>query len=89
MKKYVVKFVSEATDKNEKFKGDKHVCYYGIRNSVETNADNLKGFAKWYGYSTKAAAIGGFKKCMRVAEWESERGYWKDSCELLEIEIEE
>lgn len=87
MKKYVIKVVCEASDKNENFKGEIQV-YYKAKNSVEKNADNLKWFAKWYGYSSKSAAINGLKKEMRLAKWESEKGYWKDSCELLEIEID-
>lgn len=88
MKKYVIKVVCEATDKNDKFKGETQV-YYKAKYATEENADNLKWFAKLYGYSTKAAAAKGLEREKRTAKWESEKGFWKDSVELLEIEIDE
>ena len=88
MKKYVIKLVCEATDKNDNFKGETQV-YYKAKYATEKNADNLKLFAKHYGYSTKAAAAKGLEREKRIAKRESEKGFWKDSVELLEIEIDE
>lgn len=86
MKRFVIKVTCEATENNNNFKGETRT-YYKAKNSTVENPDHLKYFAKEYGYTTKAAAAMGLKREIDLAEWETANGYWKDTCELLEIEI--
>jgi hypothetical protein len=86
MTRFVVKVICEATENNENFKGETRI-YYKAKNASTQNPDHLKFFAKEYGYATKAAAIKGFKRELDLAEWETANGFWKDTCELLEVEI--
>lgn len=86
MTRFVIKVTCEATENNNNFKGETQI-YYKAKNSSIQNPDYLKFFAKEYGYTTKAAALKGFKRELDLAEWETAKGFWKDTCELLEVEI--
>lgn len=89
MKRYLVKLTCTATENNKNFPGKVLTYYYGKNNFTLENPIHINSMARYWGYTTKAAATQGFKSHQRMAEAETSRGFWKDTCELLEIELAE
>ena len=89
MKKYLIKDTLISTEKNTNFP-NKTLTYYCGKDSNTTDVKDIPRVAKWYGYSTKAAANSGLKKYKSLAEWETSMGFWKHtSVEIIEVEIAE
>lgn len=89
MKRYLVKLTCTATENNNNFPNVVHTYYYGKRFQSTENPNHINFMAKYCGYTTKASATSGLKTHQRMAEWETAKGFWKDTCELIEVEIAE
>ena len=86
--KYLIKDTLVATDNNPNFAGETRTYWSGKEDTSTCDELDLKRLAKWYGYSTKAGAARGLKKHKELADWESDRGFWKHtSVEIVEIEV--
>jgi hypothetical protein len=86
---YIIKKHYEATETNENFKGETQTWYCGKQGSdcrVDGNegTNYLETFVKYYGYATKAGATKALKSAKELAEWETRKGYWKVTAELVE-----
>lgn len=89
MKRYLIKDTLIATENNPNFAGQRRTYWNGT-NVITEDECSVKHIAKVDGYKTKAGATKGLKKQKELAEWETERGYWKHtSVEIVEIEIAE
>lgn len=83
---YIIKKHYEATENNPNFAGV-------IKDYYEGKAGHLigsNGFpTDWeineYGYKTLSAAKRGLKKVVELANWETEKGYWTVTAELVEV----
>lgn len=86
MKKYVIKKHYEATDANTNFKGEVHDYYEG---KAEALLSEDKFPAAWlieaHSYTTLSGAKRGLKKAQELAEWETNKGWWKVTAELVEV----
>lgn len=85
--KYLIKDVLVATEKNPNFAGQTRTYWIGKESTTEDENDIVR-VAKWYGYSTKAGATRGLKKQRDLANWETERGFWKHtSVEIVAVNV--
>lgn len=92
MKKYIIKVTSVATDNNPNFCGETKVYYYGKGSEgpwASTEDKCLVPYiAKNYGYSTVASARAVLKAKQSLCDWETNKGFWKSTCELVEVTID-
>ena len=87
MKMYLIKSVSIATQSNPNFAGETRVYILGKNLCTKYKEEYLKFYAKEYGYKTISGAKQRFKSLKETFEWESERGFWESTCEIIEVEV--
>lgn len=82
---FIIKKHYEATKTNKNFAGEIHDYYCGkAGHTLSQDEIPCKYFINEYGYSTKAAAMRGLKAAKEFADWETKRGHWNVSAELVE-----
>lgn len=88
MTRYIIKKHYEATETNLNFKDEVKDYYQGKhQETIGKNYFPTNYFIIEYGYSTKAAATRGLKATQELCDWETARGHWNVSCELIEVNV--
>lgn len=95
MTKFIIKVNSEATEKNDNFKGQKHQYFYGKQETEVSDFNHYSNhigtpipwMVKEYGFSTKASASKAMKARNELDEWETKHGFWNTHSELVEVEV--
>lgn len=81
---YIIKKHYEATDSNPNFAGEVKDYYEG-----KSGHQLIQPLVRWeieeYGYKTIAAAARGLKAVQGLCDWETSKGFWKVSAELVEM----
>lgn len=81
---YIIKKHYEATESNLKFAGDVKDWYEGQNGFlIGGNGFPTKSEINAFGYNTLAGAKRGLKKAEELAKWETEKGHWKVTVELI------
>ena len=87
---YFIKVTCKATENNDNFRGETQVFYRG-RNNFVSEEKNFIGcehiWAKESGYTTKAAAMRALKAQKELDEWETNKGFWSDTSEIVSYEV--
>lgn len=87
-KRYLIKKEYEATDKNVAFAGQRQTWIHG---KGDTSCQIISGmkigdyFINNYAYSRLCDAKRALNNCNKSAEWETSYGWWKVSCEIMEV----
>lgn len=83
---YIIKTHYEATANNPNFAGETRDYYYGkARHLIGSDNFPTNFSIKNYGYATLSAAKRGLKKAIELANWETEKGYWSVTVDLVEV----
>jgi hypothetical protein len=83
---YIIKKHYEATENNPNFAGVIKDYYEGkAGHLIGSNGFTTDWEINEYGYKTLSAAKRGLKKAVELANWETEKGYWTVTAELVEV----
>ncbi|MBQ9167940.1 MAG: hypothetical protein IJX67_05985 [Oscillospiraceae bacterium] len=81
---FIIKKHYEATEYNPNFAGEVKDYYEGKAGHIlSSNTFPVKWEIENYGYKTLAAAKRGLKKARELADWETAKGFWNVSVELV------
>ena len=85
---YIIKQHYEATKANHNFAGEIHDWYSGREGKSLSARDEFPTtyFIQTYGYKTFAAARRGLKAAQELADWETAKGYWIVTVEILKVD---
>lgn len=83
---YIIKKHYEATDSNHNFAGEVKDYYEGKAGHLLSHHNQFP--TRWeieeYGYKTLAAAKKGLKSVLELCEWETAKGFWTVTAELIQ-----
>ena len=84
---YIIKIHYEATKDNPNFAGEIHDWYTGKGGEHLSAKDEFPTtyFIQNYGYKTLAAARRGLKAAKELADWETKKGYWIVTVEIIKV----
>lgn len=91
MIKYLIKDTLVSTSKNPRGEGLVQTWWCGKRTSQPYSCTDKEHWvnhtAREYGYNRRCDAVKGFNGYKETADWEDQRGFWKHTLEIIEVEV--